>query len=171
MEKKIKTEEIKVVYKIRVSNEGKIGGYVGKIVEDIPIGLEYRKEDNKGYWEEEGGKLVAKGIEGKEIKEGEYVEVEIVLRWKNGIENFGTKTNRVRIEGVRSVNGYEQEEEENDKAEAEVIMGVGTGEIALIGTCLILLWILVPLEIVIYRVVKNKSKSMRIKDKTIRKRK
>ena len=50
-------------------------------------------------------------------------------------------------------------------------MGVGTGEIALIGTCLILLWILVPLEIVIYRVVKNKSKSMRIKDKTIRKRK
>ena len=170
-DKKIKTEEIKVVYKIRVSNEGKIGGYVGKIVEDIPIGLEYRKEDNKGYWEEEGGKLVAKGIEGKEIKEGEYVEVEIVLRWKNGIENFGTKTNRVRIEGVRSVNGYEQEEEENDKAEAEVIMGVGTGEIALIGTCLILLWILVPLEIVIYRVVKNKSKSMRIKDKTIRKRK
>ena len=165
-DQKIGTEEIKVTYKIRIKNESKITGEVGKIEVNIPQGMKYEAKDNKSYWKEEEGKVQTTGLRGRNIRQNEQAEIEITLRWKNGIENFGTKEVEAKIEEVTSNIGFEEQNKENNKAKTQVIIGVSTGEKNLVYMCWILLISLIILEIYISR--KAKIKKFAIKDKTLK---
>ena len=165
-DQKIGTEEIKVTYKIRIKNESKITGEVGKIEVNIPQGMKYEAKDNKSYWKEEEGKVKTTGLRGRNIRQNEQAEIEITLRWKNGIENFGTKEVEAKIEEVTSNIGFEEQNKENNKAKTQVIIGVSTGEKNLVYMCWILLISLIILEIYISR--KAKIKKFAIKDKTLK---
>lgn len=163
-DKKINTEDIKVVYTIRITNVGKITGQIGKVVEKIPSGMLFKQEDNKEYWVQEGNTVVSTALKGKDFVQDAYTELSLVLRWKNGMENFGNKMNVVEIQEVKSNNGFKESNLDNNKARVEVIMGVGTGEISLIWICIGLLLVLVPLEIVITR--RLRIKGFKLKDKS-----
>lgn len=166
-DKRIPTEDIKITYKIRVKNIGKITGQVGKIEVSIPMGMEFIKEANKGYWEEENGKIITTGLAGKELKEGAYADLEIILRWKNGLENFGTKSNTVRILELTSDIGFKEANEENNVARAsDVIIGVSTGEMNILWACWVLLIFLILVEV--YVTKKLHIKNFKIKDKTLK---
>ncbi len=166
-DKRIPTEDIKITYKIRVKNVGKITGQVGKIEVIIPYGMEFIKEANKGYWKEENGKIVTEGLAGRQLKERAYADIEITLRWKNGLENFGTKSNIVRILDVTSDIGFKESNEENNIAKAsDVIIGVSTGEMNILWACWVLLILLILVEIYVSK--KLHIKNFKIKDKTLK---
>ena len=169
-DKKIGTEQIEVKYKIKVSNHKKITGQVGKIEVIIPAGMVFIQSNNKTYWKEENGKVVTEDLRGRDIRQGECAEAELVLNWKNGLENFGTKAIQVEIKEVTSDIGFQETNLENNKAVSEeIIIGVSTGEMNLVYMCWILLGILILAEI--YLSKKTKIKKFSIKDKTIQKKK
>ena len=164
-DKKIGTEQIEVTYKIKVRNQKKITGQVGRVEVNIPAGMTFIASNNKTYWKEEGGKVVTEGLKGRDIKEGEYAEIPLVLKWKNGLENFGTKKIEVEIKEVTSDIGFKETNLDNNKAVSEeIIIGVSTGEMNLVYMCWILLAVLILAEI--YLSKKTKIKKFAIKDKT-----
>ena len=165
-DKKIGTEEIKITYKIKISNPSKIRGEVGKIEIGIPSGMIYKQSENENYWREENGKIVSYGLKGQQMQEGDEANIELKLRWKNGLENFGTKEVQVEIKEIKSDNGFEETNQENNKAKTEIIIGVSTGEMNLVYACWILLGILILIEIIVSK--KTKIKKFGLKDKTLK---
>ena len=67
-------EEVKFVYKIRVTNEGELEGYATEITDFIPEGWEFLAEDNKAYgWVKEGdNKVTTRVLETVMNKYGEF---------------------------------------------------------------------------------------------------
>lgn len=129
--------------------------------------MEFKKENNKGYWEEEGGKIITTGLAGRELKEGAKAELEITFRWKNGLENFGSKRSKVEIKEVTSDIGFKEANEENNIAETkDVIIGVSTGEMNILWACWGLLITLILIEI--YVTKKLHIKKFKLKDRTLK---
>ena len=133
---KIETADIKITYKIRITNTGEIKGTVGEIIEMIPTGYSYYQEDNTIYWEErtESGSsintaktLVTESLAKKEINPGEYEEIEIVLRWNRGEDNLGEKTNIILINGEENPAGFIDINREDNQSTSNMIITVATG--------------------------------------------
>ena len=125
--KKTETANIKVTYKIRVTNKGEIEGTAGEIVEIIPAGYSYHEEDNNIHWEERNGTLVTDALKEETIQPGEYKEVEIVLRWDRGEENFGQKDNMVILSRLDNPAGYEDIDKTDNNDTSSMIITVATG--------------------------------------------
>ncbi len=147
---KTETANIKITYKIRVTNKGEIEGTAGEIVEIIPEGYSYYQEDNKVQWEERNGTLITDALKNETIKIGEYKEIEIVLRWDKGEDNFGQKDNFVIIGKMNNPAGYEDISKEDNKSKSSMIITVATGldrndRIAIIGIVQIVLAITIGL--------------------------
>ena len=94
--KNIKNVTVKFRYKIKVTNEGEIAGYVKEISDYIPQGLKFVQEDNP-KWREENGKVVTDQLKDTLLKPGESATVEILLTWINDEENMGVMTNIAEI--------------------------------------------------------------------------
>ena len=120
--KKIKDTEVKVVYTIKVTNDGEIEGSA-TIEENIPEGMIMLKEDNK-QWNIKGDKAT---INTNEIKPGESVEYTVVLTWDNSNENFGTKKNVVNIIETKNEAGFEEKDTDDNTDDAQFIITVSTG--------------------------------------------
>ena len=127
----------------------------------------FKPEDNKGYWKQENGKIISTALAEKQLKENAYTDLEIVFRWKNGLENFGTKENNVEITDLTSDIGYKDKNQENNKAKSVgVIIGVSTGDMNLVWACWILLITLILIEITVTK--KLKIKKFGLKDRTLK---
>ena len=124
---KVETTDVKVTYKIRVTNKGEIEGTVGEILEIIPTGYSYHDEDNSIRWIDRNGILVTDYLKDDVISAGEYKELEIVLRWNAGEENFGQKDNKVILSELDNPAGYEDTNETDNNSTASMIMAVATG--------------------------------------------
>ncbi len=141
--KKLDRTTVKFVYKIRVTNEGEIAGYATEITDFIPVGLEFREEDNKKYgWVKKGDdKVTTRALETVLLEPGESAEVEIIFTWKKDKNNLGLKTNIAEItedynehnsKDIDSTpnnkqNPYEKEQEDDDDF-ALVILSLKTGK-------------------------------------------
>ena len=124
---KVETADIKIIYKIRISNVGEIEGNVNTITDVIPEGYVFHQEDNEITWEETQGILTTKDLEGEVINPGEYTEIEMVLRWVKGEENFGEKTNLVLLSQISNPAGYEDINKEDNSSKTSMILTVATG--------------------------------------------
>lgn len=134
---KLKKTKIKYTYSIKVTNEGQIEGYAKEITDYIPSGLEFYAEDNKEYnWKKDGnGKVKTDYLKDTLLKPGESAIIKLVLRWKNGSNNLGLKTNVAEI----SIDDNEYNapdidstpdnkvETEDDQDDALVILSIKTG--------------------------------------------
>ena len=125
--KEIKNTELIARYSIKVENKGEIDGKV-KVLETIPEGCEIV----------EAGEIWTRRIDGKleaeiELKEGETKEIGIELRWKNNEGNLGAKTNKAEIESEE-----EDQNKEDDKSEATIIINIKTGVTQIITILLII---------------------------------
>ena len=87
---------VKFRYKIRVTNEGEIAGYVKEISDYIPEGLKFVPEDNP-KWKQVDGKVVTDQLKDTLLQPGESAEVEILLTWINSADNLGLKVNTAEI--------------------------------------------------------------------------
>ena len=124
---KTDTADIKITYKIRVTNKGEIEGTAGEIIEIIPAGYSYYQEDNNIHWEERDGTLVTNALENETIEPGEYRELEIVLRWNTGEDNFGEKENLVILSGETNPAGYEDIDKNDNHSSSNMMITVATG--------------------------------------------
>lgn len=142
--KKLNKTVVKVVYKIRVTNEGEIPGYATEVTDYIPEGLEFHVEDgnNKQYgWVKSGDdKIVTRALETVLLNPGESKELEITFRWINSEKNLGQKINIAEIsedandyntDDIDSTpnnreNPYKEEQEDDDDF-ALVILSIKTG--------------------------------------------
>ena len=121
--KNISNANVKVVYKIKVTNDGELTGKAN-VVENIPSGMTMLSENNPD-WTIKG---MTASLETDEIKPGESREYQVVLGWQNGDNNVGTKTNMVSITTENEANFDEQFETDN-VSKADLIVAVGTGEV------------------------------------------
>ena len=121
---------VKFRFKIRVTNEGEIAGYVGEISDYIPEGLKFIQADNP-EWKEVDGKVVTDQLKDTLLEPGESAEVEIVLTWINGEEHLGLMTNVAEIskddgDDIDSTPDN-QKDGEDDQDDAPVIISITTG--------------------------------------------
>ena len=134
-ESQIKKINIKYVYTIRVTNDGEIEGYAKEITDYIPEGLKFEQEDNPDWYVIEGNKIGTKKIENTLLKPGESAEVQVILTWINGKDNFGQKINLAEIsedynkEEVPDIDSTpdNQVPDEDDIDDAPVIVTIKTG--------------------------------------------
>ena len=88
---------VKFKYSIKITNEGDVAGYAKEITDYVPEGLKFVAEDNKN-WTDEGNNVIStRQLENKLLQPGESTEIEVILRWINGKDNLGLKTNIAEI--------------------------------------------------------------------------
>ena len=145
---KINDSVLKFTYQIRITNEGNKPGYAYEIKDYIPEGLEFVEEDNEGWTLSEDGKTVTTDLLADTLLEpGDSATVEITLRWINGHNNLGVKTNWAEIsedsdDDIDSTpDNFEKGEDDIDDAEVvlAIVTGVGENYIGLIAVVLVIL--------------------------------
>lgn len=142
--KDINSTDLKIIYKIRISNNGEIEGDIKSISEIIPSGYSFYQEDNEIKWTQENGMLITKFLPGETIKPGKYKEISIVYRWNNTLDNFGIKQNTATILESDNPAGFMDANKEDDISNSKILFSATTGielknDIIIIAGALIIL--------------------------------
>ncbi len=135
-DKKLNSVTVKFKYKIKVTNEGEIEGYVKEIKDHIPEGLKFLPEDNPDWKQVSEDVVATTKLENTLLKPGESATVDIILTWINGDDNLGLKVNIAEIS--KDYNDSDTpdidstpdnfKEGEDDIDDAPVILSIKTGE-------------------------------------------
>ena len=121
--KEITTTPVEIRYVITVSNTGEIDGK-GEVIEKIPEGFEV-SSNNPSEWVINVDGTMKYAVE---LKAGESKDIEVVLKWQASETNFGEKKNIALIDNTENPAGFDEENAEDNKAEATVIVTVATGK-------------------------------------------
>lgn len=124
---KVTETDVKVTYTIKISNAGEIQGNVDILTDIIPEGFSFNQEDNKIKWEYKDGKLTTTELANEELKPGETREIQLTLRWNQGNENFGEKTNTVVLTKTSNPAGYNNTAKSENSPETKMLISVTTG--------------------------------------------
>jgi len=135
---KIGSTTVKFVFNITVENEGEIAGYATEIKDHIPQGLEFIQADNSQWKKLSDNVVTTEALKDKLLQPGEKASVELTLKWVNGENNFGLKTNVAQIS--KDKNDYNAKDidstpdnwtsnraYEDDEDEASVLLSISTG--------------------------------------------
>lgn len=156
--KMFESSTVKVVYKIVVENKGDIDAYVNEITDIMPKGTTFNAEENKGWHQNNDGKLVYTGLIGKTIKAGERKEVTLIL--DSGDNTVATKQleNNVELTGISNEKGQDDIDLKNNKAKVTLLIIPSTGKV--INNTLIVICVITIIAIVVV-VILNKDKFKR----------
>ena len=137
--KNISGTTIIVEYKLKITNEGAIAGYVKKIADYMPSEMKFSSELNKDWYSSENGVLYNSSLANTQINPGESKEVTLILSKKMSENNLGLYHNEAEIyeayndlglKDIDSVPGNKASTED-DFSNADVLISVKTGEVAL----------------------------------------
>lgn len=154
LKQNIGKSSIVVEYKIVVTNEGQVPGYVKKVVDYLPTDAKFNTEINSNWYKSDKNNTVFNAsLADTEIKPGESKELTLVLSYNITNENMGTIINN-NAEIYESYNKLGLEDidstpanmlnQEDDISKADIILAVATGKIALnIGITIAVITILV----------------------------
>lgn len=134
---KLSKVTVKFRYKIRVTNEGKIAGYVKEIKDHIPDGLKFVQEDNPNWAVIDDKTITTDQAKDILLKPGENTEVEVLLTWINSSDNLGLKVNVAEIsKDYNEFNAPDidsvpdnNKEGEDDIDNAPVLLSIQTGQV------------------------------------------
>ena len=149
--KELSTANVKVVYRIRVTNDGELAGRAN-VVENIPSGMTMLSENNPDWTIKE----TTASLETDEIKPGESREYQVVLGWQNGDNNVGTKTNIANIITENEA-GFNEKEINDNESKADLIVAVGTGEVPYVAIAGGILMIMISITAGIYVIKKKRQ--------------
>ena len=135
---KVNSVVIKFEYKIRVTNEGKIGGWAEEITDHIPDGLRFEEADNAVWTKVDDNTIVTDALKDIYLEPGESAEVPVILTWENSASNLGVKNNIAEISKDKNEYGVSDIDStpgnykwgEDDIDEAPVMLALKTGSIA-----------------------------------------
>jgi len=148
--KNISTSNVKVVYKIKVTNDSELTGKAN-VVENIPSGMTMVADNNSGWTINQ----TTASIETDEIKPGESREYQVVLGWQNGDSNVGTKENIASIITENEA-GFEEKDKLDNESKADLIVAVGTGEIPYVAIAGGVLMIMIAMTAGVYVIKKRR---------------
>ncbi len=127
---------IKVEYKIKVTNEGTVPGYAKEITDYIPDGFMFVQEDNP-TWVASGNNAITTEFADKLLQPGETVTTTVILTWINSEDNIGLKSNIAEItkdyndqgdtKDIDSTPGNKDLEEDDLGQKAQILLTVKTG--------------------------------------------
>ena len=149
--KDISTANVKVVYKIKVTNDSELTGKAN-VVENIPSGMTMIADNNPDWTINE----TIASIETDEIKPGESREYQVVLGWQNGDSNVGTKENVASIVTENEAE-FEEKDKSDNESKADLIVAVGTGEIPYVAIAGGILLIMISITAGIYVINKKRK--------------
>lgn len=126
-----------IEYKITVTNEGGVAGYVKKIVDYLPQDTKFQSELNPEWYQTEAGNLYNASLSNTLINPGETKEVTLILTKTMTDENTGTVNNVAEIYETSNDLGLEdidstvanKVQTEDDYSSADVIISIKTGEV------------------------------------------
>ena len=131
-----------VEYKISVTNEGGIPGYVKKVADYLPSELKFNSELNKDWYLGKDGVLYNNSLANTIIKPGETKELSLLLTKSMNSEDFGIINNSAEI--YETSNDYgaldidstvaNKNTNEDDYATANVLTSIKTGGIVVYTT-------------------------------------
>ena len=155
---------VDIEYKIVVKNEGELAGYVNRIVDYLPEGLNFSIEKNP-YWSRlEDGKLVYTGLIDKKINPGETREISLILTLD--IDNSNAKeivntaeilegTNDRGFQDIDSIAGNNVEYED-DFGRVALLITVSTGRMINYGLIIITFILIIGVLIIGMYIFKEK---------------
>ena len=134
--KNVESTTIIVEYKIKVTNEGAIPGYVKKIVDYMPSEMKFSSELNRDWYTSNSKELFNSSLANTIINPGETKEVTLILSKKMTESNLGIINNTAEIYEAYNDLGLEDIDSkpgnkvstEDDMSSADVIITVKTGE-------------------------------------------
>ena len=116
-------------YKIRVTNEGSVEGYVKKIVDNVPSQFKFSTDSNKDWYLGNGGEVYNTSLANTIIKPGETKEVTLVLTKKMTETGNGIVHNTAEISEVYNEYGLNNViNNDTTRAGADVVIGIKTGK-------------------------------------------
>ena len=149
--KNISNANVKVVYKIKVTNDSELTGKAN-VVENIPSGMTMIADNNPGWTINE----TTASVETDEIKPGESREYQVVLGWQNGDSNIGTKENIASIITENEA-GFEEKDKSDNESKADLIVAVGTGEVPYVAIAGSILFIMISITAGVYVISKKRQ--------------
>ena len=134
--KDVNNTSIIVEYKLRVTNEGAIAGYVKKLVDYMPSEMKFNSELNKDWYTSENGILYNSSLANTLINPGESKEVTLILTKKMTKENLGLYHNTAEIYeayndlGIQDIDSTPGNNKagEDDISSADVLITLKTGK-------------------------------------------
>ena len=135
--KDINNTSIIVEYKLKVTNEGAIAGYVKKIVDYMPSEMKFNSELNSDWYTNGNGELYNSSLANTLIKPGESKEVTLTLTKKMTENNLGLYNNTAEIYEAYNDLGLQDYDStagnkktgEDDMSSADVLITIKTGEV------------------------------------------
>lgn len=131
-----------IEYKIVVTNQGSVPGYVKKIVDYIPKDASFYSEINKDWYLSENGNVYNTSLADTVINPGESKEVKIILSKTITEKSLGTLNNTAEIYesynklGLEDINSKagNKAENENDMSKADIVLSIVTGQVVIYST-------------------------------------
>ena len=132
--KNLKGTTVVIEYKIKVTNEGELAGYVRRIVDYKPSDLTFNSSLNPD-WYQAGENLYTTSLANTKIEAGETKELTLILTKTMTETNTGLVNNTAEIEEDYNTLGIEDKDskagnkdtKEDDMGSANVIISVSTG--------------------------------------------
>ena len=128
-----------VEYKIVVTNEGSVPGYVNKIVDYLPDNVDFNTDLNTDWYLSDNGNIYNSSLADQKINPGESKEVTLVVSVQITEDLLGTTTNNAEIYesyndlGLQDIDSTvaNKIETEDDMGKADVIFSLVTGKIVM----------------------------------------
>ena len=143
----INKSSIVAEYKIVVTNEGQVPGYVKKIIDYLPEDAGFSSELNQDWYiSQQEQVLYNTSLENTVINPGESKEVTLVLTFSITDKNISTIINNnaeiyesYNEQGIADIDSTEANkiETEDDMSNADIVLGVVTGKIVLYSTLIL----------------------------------
>ena len=144
-----------VEYKIVVTNEGSVPGYVNKIVDYLPEKVDFNTDLNTDWYLSDNGNIYNSSLANQRINPGESKEVTLIVNVNINEETIGTISNNAEIyecyseQGLKDIDSEvaNKNDSEDDISVAEVIVSLVTGKIALYTTLILVTIIIIGFSI------------------------
>ena len=126
--KYLKGSIILVEYEIAVTNVGELAGFAKVITDKIPDGMKFNSELNTNWYEGENGILYCEELENKQLQLGETATVKLVLTKEMTDDSATSPVNTVTLEETFNEYLIEDKKQNNNSAEATIIISLTTGK-------------------------------------------
>ena len=125
-----------VEYKIKITNEGEIAGYIRKVADYISADYEFSSELNKD-WYQSNSTLYNDSLANEKIEPGESKDLTLILTKRMSNNNTGLVNNTAEIvesyneSGISDADSTEgnRAKGEDDMGSADVILSIKTGQV------------------------------------------
>ncbi len=161
-----KSSVLNITYKFKITNEGDTTGYVNKVIDYLPQGVQVVLNRSDGWYISPENELIYNGLVDKEIKPGETKEFELVLRRSLEDGEAVKLINSAEILEYTNAFGFydndsiegNKEKGEDDYSEITLLINVSTGRtVEYIMTILIIIIMISAVAMIIIK-IKNTKK-------------